>query len=440
MQIQNKPLEFRNVIKFWLLIIASVTPLLYFPVAGKLNSYFPKYIFLIIMLTIILFTIILFRKQIYPLIEFDSENKLLLIFYIFLLFSVFFALDRTTAIVGSDIRFEGLLTLTSYYLIFLCSRTIKNIDKKFILIMVFVGTLISTHGIMQVYGIDPVPSYFYPEVVLNMHSSFSSMGQPNHLGTYLVLLIPFAVYLYFDKNQPVGFFFYSVIFFALLCTNTRGAWIGFGISIFAFFILKFKNYGIEKIEKKKILYTLLASIFLLFIYTFTNDNSFGARFISIFSDFSKATSGANNSYRAGSGRIGIWTEVIELIKLRPIFGVGIDNLSIALKTFCEQDIMTKFGPIGFVNWSKAHNEYLQTAVTSGIPSLIVYISLVAIIIKKSVSRIQYSDFYLPLTASLVGFYIIGFFNNETINFAYLLWMFLGFACSKEIISYSAKKR
>ncbi len=436
MQIQNKPLEFKSVIKFWLLITASVTPLLYFPVAGKLNSYFPKYIFLIIMLTIILFTIILFRKQIYPLIDFDNENKLLLIFYIFLLFSVFFALDRTTAILGSDIRFEGLLTLTSYYLIFLCSRTVKNIDKKFISIMVSVGTLISIHGIMQVYGIDPVPANFYPDVVLKMHSSFSSMGQPNHLGTYLVLLIPFTVYLYFEKNQVVGFFFYTIIFFALLCTNTRGAWIGFGISLFTYFILKSKNHGVKKIEKNKVLPMLFASIFLIVIYAFTNENSLGARFASIFSDFSKAASGANNSYRAGSGRIGIWTEVIELIKLRPIFGVGIDNLSIALKTFCEQDIMTKFGLIGFVNWSKAHNEYLHTAVTSGIPSLIVYVSLIAVIIKKSVSRIIYSDFYLPLTASLVGFYIIGFFNNETINFAYLLWMFLGFACSKEIIELS----
>lgn len=439
MQIQSKPLEFGNVIKFWLLIIASVTPLLYAPIADKLNSYFPKYIFLIVMLAIILLTIILFRKQIYPLIEFDRENKLLLIFYILLLFSVFFALDRTTAIVGSDIRFEGLITLTSYYLVFLCSRTVNNIDKKFILIMVSVGTLISIHGIMQVYGIDPVPANFYSEVVLNMHSSFSSMGQPNHLGTYLVLLIPFAVYFYFEKNQVIGFFFYSVIFFALLCTNTRGAWMGFFVSLCTYSIFKMKHNKITKNEKKKIIYILVASLLLIILYTLTNENSFGARFISIFTDFSKVTKGADDATSAGSGRIYIWIKAIELIKARPLFGVGIDNVSVALRTFYEQDVIANCGYIGFANWSKVHNEYLQTAVTSGIPSLIIYISLVVVIIKKAISRIKYSDIYLPIAASLIGFYMIGFFNNETINFAYLLWMFLGFACSKEIISYSDEK-
>ncbi len=432
MQIQNKPLEFRNVIKFWLLIVASVTPLLYFPVAGKLNSYFPKYIFLIIMLTIILLTIILFRKQIYTLIDFDSENKHLLIFYFLLIFSMFFALDRTTAIVGSDIRFEGLLTLTSYYLIFLCARTVKDINKRFILIMVITGTLISIHGIMQVYGIDPIPKNLY---YLGSSRAYSSMGQPNHLGTYLVLIIPFTLYLFFEKNFNLGFWLYNLMFFALLCADTRGAWIGFFVSIPMYFVFKMRRSRITKDEKKKILYIVVSMFVLISVYILTKNN-FGTRLLSIFFDLSKVAIGSENSYDAGSHRIYLWGKVIELIKSRPLFGVGIDNLGLAMKMYYEQDIISKCGLYEVVNFSKAHNEYLHTAVTSGIPSLIVYVSLVAVIIKKSVSRIKHSNFYLPLTASLVGFYVIGFFNNETINFAYLLWMFLGFACSKEIIELS----
>lgn len=436
MQIYNKPLELRYLIKFWLLIIASATPLIYFPINGTLNSYLPKFLFLIIISIFLLASIILFRKQVaYPLVDFDAANKLLLTFYILLIISSFFALDRTTAIIGSLYRFEGLITLTIYYFIFLCSRKIEIIDQKFILIMILSGVLISIHGIMQTYGIDPIPSHFYFEDLINSHNAFSSMGQPNHLGTYLVLLIPFAIYLYLDKNYNFGFVFYNIMFYALLCTYTRGSWIGLFVSLCAYFIFKMKHNKITYIEKRKILYVITSSILLLLIYALTSEHSFGARFVSIFSDFSKVAQGSDDSTSAGSGRIYIWTKAIELIKLRPLYGIGIDNLSVALRTFYEQDVIANCGYIGFANWSKAHNEYLQTAVTTGIPSLIVYLSLVIVIIKKAISRIRYSDFYLPLVASLVGFYVIGFFNNEVIMFAYLLWMFLGFASSKETIIY-----
>ncbi|SHI82591.1 O-antigen ligase family protein [Parasporobacterium paucivorans] len=435
MKMQNEKFEFQSVIKFWLLVFASVTPLLYVPIGGTLNSYFPKLVFLITISVFLVASIILFRKQAHPLFEFDTENKFLLALYILLIISTFFALDRTTAIFGSTVRFEGLVALTIYFFVFSCSRKIETLGKNFILIMILTGTIISIHGILQVYGFDPVPVHFYAEILVKMHSSFSSMGQPNHLGTYLVLLIPFAVYVYIEKKHVLGFWFYNIMFFALLCTNTRGAWIGFFVSLCIYFIFKVKNHKTTGEEKRKTLYVISASVLLLILFSLTNENSFGARFISIFLDFSKVAKDADDADGAGSGRIYIWKKAIELIKARPLFGVGPDNVSVALRTFYEKDVLKNCGEIGFYNWSKVHNEYLQTAVTTGIPSLLVYIGFVGIILKKATSRIRHSDIYLPLTASLTGFYVIGFFNNEVIMFAYILWMFLGLACSKKVISF-----
>ncbi len=85
------------------------------------------------------------------------------------------------------------------------------------------AVLIAVHAIMQKYGLDPVPGRMYPGGLSG--AAFSAMGNPNHLGTYMVLIIPFAIYIYMDKNIKSGFPAYCILFFALLCSNTRGSWL-----------------------------------------------------------------------------------------------------------------------------------------------------------------------------------------------------------------------
>ena len=48
------------------------------------------------------------------------------------------------------------------------------------------------------------------------------MGNPNFLGTFLVLTIPAALYYVVEKKEVVGIFVYSLLFLALLATRTRG--------------------------------------------------------------------------------------------------------------------------------------------------------------------------------------------------------------------------
>ncbi len=431
-----RSLEIKSVIKFWLIVISSLTPLIYLPVGGKLDSYYPKFIFLIIIFIILLASIIIFRKQSNQFIYFDKERQILSVFYILLIMSTLFAMDRTTALFGSQYRYEGLLTLSIYFLIFLISREIETIGKKFLIVMLGSGVIISIHGIMQAYRIDPIPDHYYFENIADSHVAFSSMGNPNHLGTYLVILIPFSLFLYIEKNLKLGFLFYIILFYALLCAYTRGSWIGYLCSFCIYYMLKIKQKGILETEKRKIKLIILTSVTLLLIYSFTSELNFVSRIFSIFSDIAKVAQGADDASTAGSYRIFFWSKSFELIKQMPIFGVGVDNLGVALKTFFESDIISNYGQSGFFTGSKAHNEYLHIAVTSGVPSLIVYLILAFLVIKKAVLRIKYSDLYLPISTSLIGFYSVGFFNNEVIMFAYLLWMILGLACSKNIIKYS----
>jgi len=434
----NTTLDIKKILKIWVIIICSLTPLIYLPIVGKFNSYVPRFLFLVLMFTILFCIIFLNRKQIGRLIDFDIETRLLLVFYVLLVISVFFALDKQTAIFGSLSRVEGLLTLTIYFSIFLTSRNIEKIGKKFILVMLLPGAIISIHGILQAYGIDPIPNHYYFANMLSSNLAFSTMGNPNHLGTYLVLLIPFTIYLYIEKKHIFGFIFYIIMFYALLTTSTRGSWIGLFLGLSIYFFFRIRQNRRSGIKDNKHKYIIIASIILLVVYSFSSDFNFIARFASIFLDFIKVVKRSNDVLDAGSFRLYIWDKVIELIKSRPFFGVGLDNLGIAFGKYYQLETINTMGITGLGTVSKAHNEYLHIAVTSGIPSLIIYLSLVVTIFKKIISRIIHSDIYLPLMASLVGFYTIGFFNNQVIMFAYLLWAFLGLACSKVIITYDEK--
>ena len=56
MREKNAPLDLNKILKFWVLVTASVTPLIYLPIGGILNPYFPKLVFLIVIFIILIMT------------------------------------------------------------------------------------------------------------------------------------------------------------------------------------------------------------------------------------------------------------------------------------------------------------------------------------------------------------------------------------------------
>ena len=80
---------------------------------------------------------------------------------------------------------------------------------------------------------------------------------------------------------------------------------------------------------------------------------------------------------------------------------------------------------------KAHNEYLHIAVTTGIPSLIVYCLFITQILWQSLPKVRKNCLYLPYIASVLGYLCQAFFNISVVSVAYIFWVFLGFICSYE---------
>lgn len=347
-----------------------------------------------------------------------------------MIIATFFSIKPLTAILGSQYRHDGLISFIAYMTVFFVTKNTKKIPFLIEGISIS-GLLISLLGVFQFYGLDSFLHDYYP--IPFRRVAFGTMGNPNFLGSYLVLVIIASLYLYFKKEKKIGLLIYGIMELSLLATRNRGSWLGAFVGILAYLIMhfypKYKNSEINKKDKKQILSFILTTIIVFSIYLITSSEQFINEILRMFGDIRNLLLQTEDTDMGGSGRIYIWRKFLELIKMKPIFGHGVENMSFAMKMHFEEDIIRTFER--FLNIDKAHNEFLNIAVSTGIPSLILYISFLWTTIKKGFQNINKSPLYVPLLASIIGYLVQAQFNIQVVMVFYIFFAFLGLVSSKE---------
>lgn len=165
----------------------------------------------------------------------------------------------------------------------------------------------------------------------------------------------------------------------------------------------------------------MLAVFAVATYTIdaTSNGSLFSRTFSLKSDVMDISSD-----KAGSNRIFIWKNSLKLIPNSPILGSGPDTLG--------EVFMEKFGEEAKVAFNdddiivdKAHNEYLQQAVTTGIPSMIIYIAFGLTILIRAHKNIKSNKLLIPLFCSILGYAVQAFFNISVVSVAPIMWVLLG---------------
>jgi putative inorganic carbon (HCO3(-)) transporter len=266
----------------------------------------------------------------------------------------------------------------------------------------------------------------FPRDVLRENWSsraFSTMGNPNFLGSYIVLIIPTSIYFYIINKNITGLTAYAILFYCLLSTGTRGAWLGTIASIMAFAAIHYMYFRYSKGEFTRYIILLVITILLLALYNFNTEGAFIDRFLSIARDADEFLTKGDRADYSGANRGFIWKRVAELIKKRPLAGYGIENLGEAFKKYYTKDMIELWNEVRYLD--KAHNEYLHIAVTSGIPSLLVYLTFISQIILKGLFRLKNCKTALLILSSVIGYMTAAFFNISVVSVAYVYWIFLG---------------
>lgn len=142
--------------------------------------------------------------------------------------------------------------------------------------------------------------------------------------------------------------------------------------------------------------------------------------------------GFEGKEKLGSSRGYIWSRTIPLLKNTKVLGYGPDTFAIY---FPQNDFKGKMYAYDGDMWQivdKSHNLYLQTALSTGLVSLIAMLALFLMYFVDSVKlyfRNDYDNFTaiagVGIFAAVCGYLGAGFFNDSVVSVAPVFWTLLG---------------
>lgn len=169
---------------------------------------------------------------------------------------------------GSFLRQQGFYNFFNYWLFFaLLVLNIENFKqiKRLIITVVAAASLAAAYGLVQYFKLDPLTWSASANGRI-----FSSLGQPNFFGHWLIMVLPLSLYglIFMAKKALARFFVILAVLMqlaGLLFTYSRAAWLGFLGSMF-FLIIFWLFY--KRLKKAALLFiglilvglTLIASL------------------------------------------------------------------------------------------------------------------------------------------------------------------------------------
>ena len=418
--------NYQRIINYLAYGLLVIVPLVMFPDGRRFNIAISKFVVLAALMLIFI-GITLYRRR-FDLRLDQTENKWLLAYVLLVVVSTFFALDPKLAVFGSIARRDGLITFSFYLMAYLVGREMKL--KWDHLLMAILGSvlLIDLFGLLQFFKLDPSFLQLYPGSWRGM--VFSTMGNPNFLGSYLTLTLPVTMYFYLFRSKWYGLVMYGLTYFTLLGTRTRGSWIGalFGFLVMVWFY--YRQAENKALARRRILILMILSILLFGLFILATEGTILQKILALFTDIQLILTDPDDADTAGSNRFYIWQLTLDLIKDRPIFGVGVENMSVAMHQTFYDKIVADWGK--YRNWDKAHNEYLNIALASGIPSLIAYLGFIFIIMKKAFHRLKDCPELILFFAAASGYLVQALFNIQMVQVYYFFMVVLGILSSQRI--------
>lgn len=389
----NPSIDQPTIVYVILWFMVSIYPLIVIP--NNLNYFYaPRYLVLIVISVLTLYVIFRERIKVFHPVLIPAA-----FFLAFVIISTLLAENKAIALIGSPHRLTGLTTVFFCMILFLIAFANKTPGKKILLPMIVTAAVVSVLAVMQYFGLNIVPHEPFRD---NSIRGYSTMGNPNFLGTYTAFILPAAILFYLKDKKIVLLICTGVIYAGLLVSLTRGVWIASFLTFVILFIYAYRLPG-----KRKALGTVILVLFLVTAFLLPAQD--GLLFKRIFTVSDQMQAAVQLEDKAGSGRMFIWKETMQLLPQYWAFGIGPDNLGLA-------DIHTPNGTLV----DKTHNIYLEIAVTMGIFALLSYLAFLAYFLKPR------EGFYGFLYFIMITTYLLqGFFNIDVIMVWPLFWIVLG---------------
>lgn len=352
------------------------------------------------------------------------------------------SIDKFTSIFGYPTRLNGgLISQIAYFTIFITA--LVNLDSpkiiKLALVSCVTALAVSIIGILSHFGYDLTCLALTGDISSSCWQAefnptlriFSTLGQPNWLAAYLVLIIPVSLSFLFTaskKMQKIAFLFISLsLILALIFSGSRSGFAGMIISLIIFFALNGKGLIVKN---RKILFTSIV-LFVVLSVTFGS-----ALMIRLGQSLTRQKNVAGGT-ETGQIRIIVWQGAYDAFKKSPILGHGPETFAYSYSQFrpLAHNQTTEWNFF----YNKAHNEFLNYLANIGLLGTICYLafllaSLILIFKSASGKKTPQAAFAKAVFCSIIGYHISIFFGFSTVVTQLTMFLLIAQALPRDKIS------
>ncbi len=328
----------------------------------------------------------------------------------------------------------------------------KNQIEQFILYTVILG-LIFTIGSIEM-------KYFDRLFIKGTHYDSSLMwgalrrsgrvggffGNPNNMGNICVLLVPIhfiGIQLFADIKRKLFVIFSLLgIVFAMVLTESRGSYMGAGISIICYLALPVGKLTVK--NKVKIVFCFFAIFMALMPGAIQKISDRLAETDSQQEIVINPSQEEAIDGESLDSRLALWKDGITIGKTKPIFGIGLGE-----DTFRSVSAMMREMGLVQIELDHAHSSYINLFVQTGFISLLAFLGINILVIKTNISAIyknreqKDSVVIAGCNASIVGFLFCLITQNTLfkIDASTVYWVFLSLsiALSSKMQNESSKR-
>ncbi|MBG1267151.1 IctB family putative bicarbonate transporter [Nostoc sp. WHI] len=292
---------------------------------------------------------------------------------------------------------NDLATLTLYLLLFaLCARVLRSprLRSWIIILYLHVSLIVSVYGLRQwFFGATALATWVDPQSPLSKTTRvYSYLGNPNLLAGYLLPAVIFSLVAIFAwqtwLKKALALTMLIVNTACLVLTFSRGGWIGLVVAVLAVMALLvyWKSVEMPPFWRTWLLPIVLGGLIGVLVLAVIFVEPVRLRVFSIFAD----RKDSSNNFRRN-----VWDAVFEMIRDRPIFGIGPGHNSF-------NQIYPLYQRPRYTALS-AYSIFLEVVVETGFVGLAFFIWLLIVTFNTAFLEVR----RLRQSRSLEGFWLIG---------------------------------
>lgn len=352
-------------------------------------------------------------------LQFDLTSQVALGFLTVLLLASCLGVNLFQSFFGVAPYYQGWL-LYAYLFIFFLS--VKSADIKLkewawaLSVSSALVGLVSLGQWLQINLLNQVLPTYAGRVV-------STFGQPNFYSGFIVLSLPFTLYLFSQvKSRRLWVFVILGLQIAGVLVSVSRASIVLGLVVILWWLLANLNFKFKKLFTVLLVGTavvVFGSVTFKFVQTEVEEIRDSQWLI----------------YNSPEKRALIWPVIGELILDRPILGYGLENIYPAYSTypgfFTIEPKPAEFYKLRELYIDRSHNYILDLLLFSGVFGLIVWLLFVVLLFAKSRQK-SYGRSINVLIIGLVVYLIFVQFQNQSVIHLIYFWLIAGLVTKRGI--------